>query len=390
MAGNSCSCASIFGLEMGEFMRKRVAVCFGGKSSEHEISVISARNVANAIDNSKWEILLIAISQEGSWHILPGSQIPETLKVLKKNDFKDEFGLWRFEDKVWLFNLKNPTDRFEIDLIFPVMHGQYSEDGTIQGLFKMVDVAFVGPDVLASAVGMDKHIFKQLILQAGLLSAQYSLLERQSGVSIPEAVSRFMVEFSALEKKLGLPFFVKPARQGSSVGVRKVRGYDEFEKAIAEAFKFDTKVLIEEFISGQEIECSVRGLSQTPESSRPGRVIPQHEFYSFDAKYIDADGAHFQIPAHLDAETEVRIRQTAEKVYKTVGCDGLTRVDMFLTQDKCIYINEINTMPGFTGISMYPKMWEASGVSYRALVDSLIDLAFEKQVFDRTILNSRL
>jgi D-alanine-D-alanine ligase len=254
------------------------------------------------------------------------------------------------------------------------LHGTYGEDGTIQGLFKMMSLPFVGCDVLASSVGMDKDFMKRLLQQAGLPTAQFICLHKGS-----------KVDFSELKSLLGAPFFIKPANAGSSVGVHKIRTAQEFELKIKDAFLYDHKVLAEKFIEGREIECSVLGLNQTPKASLPGEVIPTHEFYSYEAKYLDENGAHLKIPAELSKEQRERIQHLAEQTYKTLGCDGLTRVDFFLSPDDKVFINEINTMPGFTKISMYPKMWEASGIKYSELITRLIDLAFQKQQLDQSL-----
>jgi D-alanine-D-alanine ligase len=242
------------------------------------------------------------------------------------------------------------------------------EDGTIQGLFKLYNVPFVGPGVLGSAVAMDKDVAKRLFKEAGLPIGKflvYSLTDKNK------------VSFSEIKKSLGLPFFVKPANLGSSVGISKVKDEKEFKKAIRLAFDYDNKIVIEEFIEGKEIECAVLG-NENPQASTVGEIIPNHDFYSYEAKYLDADGARMKIPADIPKSLIKKFQDLSIKAFKALSCEGIGRVDFFLTKDNEIYINEINTIPGFTSISMYPKLWEASGLSYAKLIDRVIELAIER------------
>jgi D-alanine-D-alanine ligase len=256
-------------------------------------------------------------------------------------------------------------------VVFPILHGPFGEDGTVQGLLKLADIPFVGAGVLASAVCMDKDVMKRLLRDAGLPIGKFRVLLQ--GEKVPA--------YEEICGELGAPFFVKPANMGSSVGVNKVHSKGEYQPLVNNAFEFDTKIVIEEFISGRELECSVLGAGEVT-ASIIGEVKSKHEFYSYDAKYIDENGAELVIPAEIPVETAERVRELAIMVFKTLCCEGLGRVDFFMKEDGSIIVNEINTMPGFTRISMYPKLWEASGLSYTKLIDQLIELAllrFEKE-----------
>ena len=313
-------------------MKKKIGILFGGKSAEHEISLSSAKNVFDAIDKTKFDPMLIMIDKAGKWKV---------------------------------------TDVFMFDVIFPILHGPFGEDGTIQGFLKLVNIPYVGPGVLGSAVGMDKDVMKRLFRDAGIPIGKFlSMKSHEKPLS-----------FAEVEAALGSPFFIKPANMGSSVGISKVRNETEYAAAVKEAFQYDTKIVIEEFIPGPEIECAVLG-NEDLAASLPGEIIPAHDFYSYDAKYLDEKGASLQIPVKLDEDTTKRIQELAVKVFQTLCCEGLSRVDFFLKENGEIIVNEINTMPGFTKISMYPKMWEASGISYTDLITRLIELAisrFEKE-----------
>jgi D-alanine-D-alanine ligase len=263
-----------------------------------------------------------------------------------------------------------------LDLVFPILHGPFGEDGTVQGLLKLADIPFVGAGVLASAAGMDKDVMKRLFRDAGLPICKFRAIK--SHEKIPG--------FNELTSELGCPLFIKPANMGSSVGVSKVNNEEEYLAAVKDAFRFDAKILMEEFVPGRELECSVLG-NEEPVASVVGEIKSTHEFYSYDAKYIDESGAVLEIPAKISEEISNRVRELAIKTFQAVECEGLGRVDFFLKEDNEIIVNEINTMPGFTKISMYPKLWAASGVSYSQLIDRLIELAlkrFEKEKRLRT------
>jgi D-alanine-D-alanine ligase len=267
-----------------------------------------------------------------------------------------------------LISLSKLTPMQPVDVVFPILHGTYGEDGTIQGLLKLAGIPFVGASVLGSAVGMDKDVMKRLLKEDGILIADFLVFNRMFQEEI---------NFENIKNQLGLPFFVKPANLGSSVGVSKVNDEVQFKKAINEAFKYDNKIIIEENINGREIECSVLG-NNDPIASLPGEVLPSHEFYSYEAKYIDENGAALKIPAQLPKKIVNNVQALAIKSYKALCCEGMARVDLFLNDDNEIIINEINTIPGFTNISMYPKLWEASGISNAELIDRLIQLAIER------------
>lgn len=360
-------------------MKKKVALIFGGRSSEHEISVRSIKNVFEALDKKKFEAFLIGISKEGSWYHIPEFDTLAKLTSLSDKKLPSQAQacslICRQSKPQFLLIDKNIS--FHVDVAFPVLHGTFGEDGTIQGLFKMMNLPFVGCGVLASSMGMDKEIMKRLLSQAGILNAKSVLITEKKTKAYAEVV-----------KALGSPFFIKPANSGSSVGVYKIKSESDYQKFLPQALTYDEKVLAEEFIEGREIECSVMGLNDSPQAAVPGEIIPQHEFYSYDAKYLDDNGALIQVPAKLDPTTIEQIRSLALLTYQTLGCDGLTRVDFFLKKNHQLYVNEINTIPGFTNISMYPKMWEAAGVSYSDLISKLIDLAFAKAERENKILFS--
>jgi len=341
-----------------------VGILFGGKSAEHEVSLQSAKNVYDAIDRSKFEPVLIGIDKSGKWLLNSDS------RRLSLNPTGDPVALIP-ESAGLLSNAASlPASNFlppQLDVVFPILHGPFGEDGTVQGLLKLADVPFVGSDVLGSAVSMDKDVMKRLFRDAGIPIGKF--LAFRSHNTLPP--------FAEIAADLGSPVFVKPANMGSSVGISKVCNEAEFSAAVNEAFQYDTKIVIEEFIQGREIECAVLG-NEAPIASIPGEVIPTHEFYSYEAKYLDENGAALEIPAKLDDETKKRIQELSITAFQTLCCEGLSRVDFFLKKNGEALINEINTMPGFTKISMYPKLWEASGIGYTELITRLIELAMEK------------
>lgn len=362
-------------------MKKNVALIFGGKSAEHEVSLRSAKNVADALDKNLFSPILIGISKEGSWYRFPSDAVfAQATKIVDKAlpPQAEPVALISLDGKPVLYSLQNQS-KTNIDVAFPILHGTMGEDGTIQGLFKMVQLAFVGCGVWSSAAGMDKEIMKRLFTEAQIPNARYMLLTPFNKTSYQDVVS-----------KLGSPFFIKPANAGSSVGVHKIKTAEDFEKNLKDSFQFDTKVLAEEFIEGREIECSVMGHNREPQASLPGEIIPQHEFYSYEAKYIDDNGALLKIPAEINAEAVQKLQTLAKKTYQVMGCDGLTRVDFFLRKNGDFYVNEINTIPGFTKISMYPKMWEATGLGYRDLITKLIHLGLEKHSEEQKLKTSYL
>lgn len=362
-------------------MKKVIALIFGGKSAEHEVSLRSAKNVADALDKELFSPVLVGISKEGSWYRFPDKAVfSEVAKItdqaLPKN--AEPVALISLKGKPVLYSLKDNTTT-SVDVGFPVLHGTMGEDGTIQGLFKMVQLPFVGCGVWSSAAGMDKEIMKRLFTEAKIPNARYILLTPSQIPAYDEMVA-----------KLGTPFFIKPANAGSSVGVHKIKSAEEFTTKLKDAFQFDYKVLAEEFIQGREIECSVMGHNHSPQASLPGEIIPQHEFYSYEAKYLDENGALLKIPAEISAESLGKLQSLAKKTYQVMGCDGMTRVDFFLRPNGEFYVNEINTIPGFTKISMYPKMWEATGLAYKSLITQLINLGIERHQEEQNLKTSYL
>jgi D-alanine-D-alanine ligase len=350
-----------------------VGILFGGKSAEHEVSLQSAKNVLDALDRTRYTPILIGIDKTGRWLLNDESRFllnADDPKRIALNPEGDSVALLPRNGGA-ISNLTTRGQEKTIDVIFPILHGPFGEDGTVQGLLKLADIPFVGAGVLGSAAGMDKDVMKRLLRDAGVPIGKFLVLKSHE---TPPS-------FQMLREELGLPLFVKPANMGSSVGVNKVRNEDEYRRAIRDAFEYDTKIILEEFIPGRELECSVLG-NEDPQASLPGEIKPLHEFYSYDAKYLDSQGAAPEIPARIDEETCRAVQALAIKTFQTLACEGLARVDFFLKPDGAILVNEINTMPGFTKISMYPKLWEASGLSYTALIDRLIELAirrFEKE-----------
>ncbi len=357
-------------------MKKKVALIFGGRSAEHEISLRSIKNIYEALDKKLFEAHLIGISKEGSWyHIGSADSLKKMTSLTDATLPRDAqaTSLVCQKGKPSLYLLEKNLS-FEIDIAFPVLHGTFGEDGTIQGLFKMMNLPFVGTGVMGSAMGMDKEIMKRLLTYAGIPNARYSVLHKNK-----------VVNFNEIKNKLGLPFFIKPASSGSSVGVHKIKNEEEFELKLKDAFQYDEKVLAEEFIQGREIEISVLGHNDSPKASLPGEIILHHEFYSYEAKYLDEKGATPQVPANLTEDQIKNVQNVAIKTYELLCCDGFTRVDFFMKKSGEVYVNEINTLPGFTSISMYPKMWEASGLSYSDLITQLIELGLEKHKRDNQI-----
>lgn len=349
----------------------RVAVLFGGRSAEHEVSLQSAKSIIDALDKSKYEVMLIGINKDGQWFLNESSHFllnADNPKLIKLNGTSQAVTLVPYEKDQPLIALGNTQQAKSIDVVFPVLHGPFGEDGTIQGLLKLANIPFVGPDVLGSAIGMDKDVTKRLLRDAGIPIGKF-LTFTKSQVDA--------VNFQDIVTELGLPLFIKPANLGSSVGVHKVRTEDEFKLAVKDAWSYDNKIIIEEFIKGREIECSVLGNSD-PIASLPGEVIPQHDFYSYEAKYIDGKGATLKIPAELSPEIVKKVQKLAVETFKTLCCEGMSRVDFFLTDDNRLLVNEINTIPGFTSVSQYPKLWEATGIPYSELLDKLIQLALER------------
>lgn len=349
--------------------KTHVVVLFGGKSAEHEVSIRSAQSIFNALNKQKYDITLIGINKCGVW-------VPCNPTQLLSGKLTSLGAQEKFTETVATpcvtngkFLIKKDKGGIEkVDVVFPILHGPFGEDGTIQGLLKLANVPFVGAGVLGSAVSMDKDVAKRLMRDAGLLTARFRVYNEYE---------RKTISFENVERDLGLPFFVKPANLGSSVGITKVHNRSEFRKAIDSAFHYDSKILIEEHIEGREIECSVMG-NEKPVASVCGEIVPHHEFYSYEAKYLDDSPGTTSIPANISKQLMNKIQILAVKVFKVLCCEGMGRVDFFVTDDEKIYINEINTIPGFTSISMYPKLWAESGIPPEELIDTLIKLAMER------------
>ena len=347
-----------------------VAIIFGGQSAEHEISILSARNVLAALDRSRFEPLLIGIDKSGRWirqepqALLASARDPRLVQVVPGTP---------------LAPLTAGGGDAHIDVVFPVLHGTRGEDGAMQGLLELAGLPYVGAGVLGSAIGMDKDVMKRLLQEAQIPVAPFKVLRRAHFERDPHRSLAAIGE-------LGFPLFTKPANAGSSVGVRKVKGAQLLEQAVRHAFEFDGKVIAEAAIAGREIELAVLG-GEPPQVSIAGEIVVQHAdgFYSYDAKYIDADGARLELPARLSADELARAQALALRSFEVLECAGMARVDLFLEAGGRLLVNEINTIPGFTAISMYPKLWELSGVPATQLVTRLIELALEREAQRRSI-----
>jgi D-alanine-D-alanine ligase len=389
----------------------RVGILFGGRSGEHEVSLLSAASVLNAIDKTKYEVVPIGITKDGRWltaehaeRLLKGNNEEQADKsvrstqatqlragdpeatpgaavlargesvVVPPEPARREAGLAPFQTDA---NLRRAADRaINVDVIFPVLHGTFGEDGTIQGLLELADIAYVGAGVLGSSAGMDKDVMKSLFRASGLPIVKHVTLLRSQFEREPKKVQKLV------ESKLRYPVFVKPANLGSSVGISKAHDRKELGPAIADAAKFDRKIVIEEGVGGKknkarEIECAVLG-NDDPKASIAGEIVPCKEFYDYDAKYL-AEGSELVIPAKIAKAQMKTVQRLAIAAFQAVDCTGLARVDFLMDpKSRKIFVNEINTMPGFTAISMYPKLWAATGVSYPELIDRLIQLGIER------------
>jgi D-alanine-D-alanine ligase len=379
----------------------RVGILFGGRSGEHEISLLSAASVFKAIDKSKYDVVPIGITKEGRWvtsgdaeRLLEGKPLHEPRQLragdpevtpeaamLKNGEAivvppqPQAAGMQPFQTTDAL--ARRASDRaINVDVIFPVLHGTFGEDGTVQGLLELADIAYVGAGVLGSAAGMDKDIMKSLFRAAGLPIVKHVTVLRGNWESGPKQVQKLV------ESKLKYPVFVKPANLGSSVGISKAHDRKELGPAIDEAAKFDRKIVVEEGVGGKknkarEIECAVLG-NDNPEASVPGEIVPSAEFYDYSAKYLE-EGSQLVIPAKLTKSETRKVQELATGAFRAVDCSGIARVDFLMDpKSRKVYLNEINTMPGFTSISMYPKLWAATGVSYPKLIGRLIELGLER------------
>ncbi len=353
----------------------RVAILYGGRSAEHEVSVVSARSVMAAIDRSKYDVVPIAITKAGRW-MLP-EKTPEQLEAPKGSlpgtgEQGTGVSLMRESTGAELKPLEaGGAGLGTVDVVFPVLHGPYGEDGTVQGMLELAGVAYVGAGVLASALGMDKEMQKQLFRSRGLPIVPYIQVHGEYWQRGAESV----MELAADE--IGLPCFTKPARLGSSIGVSRCTTPDALREGIALALQHDDKILVEKAMAARELECAVLG-NDEPEASIVGEIVSAHEFYDFEAKYIQ-EGSELRIPAPIPESVSEDVRRLAVEAFRAIDCDGMARVDFFYDEASgAILVNEINTIPGFTPISMYPKLWEASGIPYAKLIDRLIELAIEK------------
>jgi D-alanine-D-alanine ligase len=349
---------------------------FGGRSAEHEVSLQSAKNVLAAIDLQKYEVIPIAITREGRWRagMLPPGSPPSPLLAGMPRDGVEVIPAARPSTAGMLVPVlirDSQRSLGRLDVIFPVLHGTFGEDGTVQGLLELAGIAYVGAGVLGSALGMDKDVMKRLFHERGLPIVPYLTIRR---LDIQVNLRKVC---QAVAKQFRYPVFVKPANLGSSVGVSKARNRKELEKALQAAGEYDSKVLVEKAVQGREIECAVLG-NEEPIASVPGEVIPAGEFYDYDAKYRD-DTAQLMVPAALKPAQVRRVQKLAISAFQAVECCGMGRVDFFLEKKTGkLFVNEINTIPGFTAISMYPRMWEASGLPYAQLIDRLIELAIKR------------
>jgi D-alanine-D-alanine ligase len=349
----------------------RVAVVFGGRSTEHEISCVSAGSILGALDPAEFEVVPVGITREGSWVLTSGdpAQLAIDGHTLPQVKGGQEVALTQRE-LIVLDPGKGVQALTSVDVVFPALHGAYGEDGTIQGLLEMADIPYVGANVFASAAAMDKEFTKKLATAEGVPTGPYVVL--RNGQELSEAD----------RERLGLPVFVKPSRAGSSYGISKVKDWSELDAAIAKARAIDPKVLIEKAIVGREIECGVleSEAGGAPEASMLAEVrviAPGHEFYDFEAKYL-GDDCEYDIPANLPEAVTKRVQELAKRTFTAIDCAGLARVDFFVTDDNEVYLNEINTMPGFTSTSMFPRMWAASGLDYPKLVSRLIRTALRR------------
>src|SRR5690554_109955 len=360
-------------------MGTKLALIYGGQSGEHEVSVRSAASVMEAIDHTKFQVLPIGITRSGQW--IPGLP-PQTL--VDQGDLQVKAGLGATGD---YYMVNNPAGvllgalKEQVDLVFPLLHGPLGEDGSIQGLLELAGIPYIGGGILASAVGMDKALMKKVFRAEGLPVGDYLVYLHREWQDSPEAICQ------EIEVKLGYPCFVKPANMGSSVGITKAHNREELTMALEKAEVYDRKLVVEAFLDGREIECSILG-NDRPQASLPGEIVSCANFYDYQAKYL-LNQSKLVIPAPLPKEKTAEVQALALKTFKAIDCAGMARVDFFILRDgERVVVNEINTIPGFTQISMYAKMWEATGIPYRTLIEKLVDLALEryeeKKAFKKT------
>jgi D-alanine-D-alanine ligase len=353
----------------------RVGLIFGGKTGEHEVSLASAQSVVGALDAEKYDAVLIGVTKAGRW-LTGGNPLKQLVNatqspLLKAMNGSTVNGSTAMVSQTAAALTTTDALNESVDVVFPLIHGPNGEDGTIQGLLELAGLPYVGAGVAASAVGMDKALMKSVFRSAGLPMPEYLVVLRHRWEQDPEQT------IHEIETVIRYPCFVKPANLGSSVGISKVRNWDELTQALTTAAQYDRKMLVERAVEGRELECSVLG-NETPLASLPGEVIPEREFYDYQAKYAD-EHTRLIVPADLTGEQTRSVQELAVRAFQAIDCSGMARVDFFLdARDGRVLVNEINTIPGFTSVSMYPKMWEASGVSYPQLIDRLIQLALER------------
>ncbi len=340
--------------------KQHVVVLMGGKSGEHEVSLVSARSVIAALDPERWDVTPLGIARDGAW--LTADETAAALDV----------GATSFEQGTPLLSAHSSMETLaSADVVFPLIHGTFGEDGTLQGFLEMAGLPYAGAGVAASAIGMDKAVMKALFRDAGVPVTPYVVVRSWEFEADPAQCHRFV------EESLGYPCFAKPANGGSSVGVSKVESREDLDGAFAAAFAYDDKAVIEEAVAGQEVEVSVLG-NEFPEPSIPGEIAPDRDFYDYESKYDSGSTSELYIPARIDDDTAERVRMMAVRMFQAMGCEGYARVDFFVRDGQEVLANEVNTIPGFTSISMYPKLWEATGIGYSDLLTHILELALAR------------
>ncbi len=357
--------------------KQTIALLTGGTSPEHEVSLNSARNIYKAIDQQKYRVEVIGVARTGAWRHLPVEVFRQATAI--EGEEGRALVLRPGSDAVIAY--QSGAKHFpKVDAVFNIIHGPFGEDGTLQGLLAVLGLPYVGPSTLGAAVGMDKDFTKRILRDAGILVAPWVTVFKHE-----------KIQFKKIIDQLGVPLFVKPANMGSSVGVSKAENEAELKAAVATAFRFDTKVLVEQGLSGREIETAVLGNMEHQEVSGVGEIVMEKGFYDYESKYLSPDAAKVVIPAENVSEQAIAlIRQTALRAYRALGLEGLARMDVFLVDGEKVYVNEPNTLPGFTNISMYPKLWEAAGLPYADLIDRLIELAIQRHQRDLRLQRTRL
>ncbi|WP_044199885.1 D-alanine--D-alanine ligase family protein [Dyadobacter tibetensis] len=350
-------------------MKTKVAILFGGPSDEHEVSLHSASNILRALDRQQFEPVLLALDRQCNWCYDAHYEL-EDIDLVKNNYFQNASFVYlkKVAGGVQLIEIQNHLILSEFQVAFPIIHGEFGEDGTLQGILNSLEIPFVGPSLLGSAIAMDKDITKRLLRDANIPIADYITLYRHEELDY---------SFETISVKLGVPLFVKPANAGSSIGVSKITNVVEFKQAIKLAFEIDSKILIEEAVFGKEIECAVLGNTNV-QASVLGEIITDAQFYSYDDKYNSIERIQTKIPAEIELNISEKIREIALKAFQILSCEGMSRIDFFLREDHTFVLNEVNTLPGFTKTSMYPQLWEKSGLPLPTLLTRLIKLAFER------------